>query len=120
LAGNIPLVGFHDILSVLISGFRVQVKPSSDDAGLTAFVLNKLMEIAPAFQDRIQVVEKLTDYDLIIATGSNNSARYFEYYFGRKPHIIRKNRNSVAVLSGAETSGELLRLGHDILDFFGL
>jgi len=120
LAGNIPLVGFHDILCVLIAGFTAQIKVSSDDAGLTPFVLHKLIEIEPAFADKIQLVERLTDFDLVIATGSNNSARYFDYYFGQKPHIIRKNRNSIAILNGNETAADLTALGHDIFDYFGL
>lgn len=120
LAGNLPLVGFHDILSCLIMGFRVQVKLSSDDAGLTPFVVSQLIRICPSFKDKIQEVDKLTNYDLVIATGSNNSARYFEYYFGKKPHIIRKNRNAVAVLTGQETPQELTALGSDIFDYFGL
>ncbi|MBP3944037.1 acyl-CoA reductase [Sphingobacteriaceae bacterium WQ 2009] len=120
LAGNIPLVGFHDILSVLIAGFSVQIKVSSDDAGLTSFVLQTLIAIEPAFQEKIHIVDRLAGFDLVIATGSNNSARYFEHYFSKKPHIIRKNRNSAAVLTGAETPEELLALGHDIFDYFGL
>jgi len=120
LAGNLPLVGFHDILCVLITGFKAQIKASSDDAGLTKFVLDKLVEIEPAFADRFAIVDILKDFDLVIATGSNNSARYFEHYFGKKPHIIRKNRNSIAVLSGEETEEQLKSLGHDIFDFFGL
>ena len=120
LAGNLPLVGFHDILCTLIMGFSAQIKPSSDDAGLTKYVLDKLTEIEPKFSHKIHWVEKLADYDLVIATGSNNSARYFEYYFGKKPHIIRKNRNSLAVLTGAETKGDLSCLGNDIFDYFGL
>ncbi len=120
LAGNIPLVGFHDILCVLISGFNVQIKPSSDDAGLTAWLLQTLIDIEPAFAAKIKIVERLEAHDLIIATGSNNSARYFDYYFGKKPHIIRKNRNSVAVITGNETVEELAQLGHDIFDYFGL
>lgn len=120
LAGNIPLVGFHDILSSLILGFNVQIKPASDDAGLTKFVLDELIAFDESFRKKISFVERLNDYDLIIATGSNNSARYFEYYFGSKPHIIRKNRNSVAILHGKESSEQLQLLGHDILAFFGL
>jgi len=120
LAGNLPLVGFHDILCTLVLGFTAKIKVSSDDAGLTEYVLHQLVQIEPAFQEQIQVVEKLGDYDLTIATGSNNSARYFEYYFGKKPHIIRKNRNSIAVLTGMETNEELARLGNDIFDYFGL
>lgn len=120
LAGNIPLVGFHDVLSTLILGFTAQIKLSSDDAGLSTIVLNKLLEIEPRFKNQIQIVEKLADFDLVIATGSNNTARYFEYYFGKKPHIIRKNRNSIAVLTGKESKTQLAKLGDDIFDYFGL
>ena len=120
LAGNLPLVGFHDILCVLITGFSAQIKTSSDDAGLTTFILNELIRIEPQFKNKISFVDRLSNYDLIIATGSNNSARYFEYYFGKKPNIIRKNRNSLAVLTGKETQNDLLNLGHDIFDYFGL
>lgn len=120
LAGNIPLVGFHDILSALLLGFHVQIKPSSDDAGLTKFVLDELVAFDETFKNKISLVERLGSYDIIIATGSNNSARYFEYYFGSKPHIIRKNRNSIAVLHGRESLEQLHLLGHDILAFFGL
>src|SRR5690606_14915371 len=108
------------ILGSLIMGVTAKIKPSSDDAGLTGVILNKLIQIEPAFQKYIQLVEKLADYDLIIATGSNNSARYFEYYFGKKPNIIRKNRNSVAILTGKENKEELAQLGNDIFDYFGL
>ncbi|EEI90287.1 Acyl-CoA reductase (LuxC) [Sphingobacterium spiritivorum ATCC 33300] len=120
LAGNIPLVGFNDILCVLIAGFKAQIKVSSDDAGLTSAVLQLLITIEPRFSDAIHIAERLSDFDLVIATGSDNSSRYFEYYFGKKPHIIRKNRNSVAVISGSETKEQLEGLGHDIFDYFGL
>ncbi len=120
LAGNIPLVGFHDILSVLLAGYRATIKVSSDDAGLTKFVVDALVALAPAFADRVTIVDRLTNYDMIIATGSDNSSRYFEHYFGQKPHIIRKNRNSVAVLHGGESAEELHALGYDIFDYFGL
>jgi hypothetical protein len=120
LAGNIPLVGFHDVLSTLILGFTAQIKLSSDDAGLSTIILNKLVEIEPRFENQIQIVERLANFDLVIATGSNNTARYFEYYFGKKPHIIRKNRNSIAVLTGEESSEQLSKLGDDIFDYFGL
>ncbi len=120
LAGNIPLVGWHDILCVLISGFRAQVKLSSVDSHLTRHLLGKLIEFEPAFAGRVSEVERLQDFDLVIATGSDNSSRYFEYYFGKKPHIIRKNRNSVAVLDGNETLEDLQALGHDMFDYFGL
>lgn len=120
LAGNLPLVGFHDILCCLIMGFNVQIKASSDDAGLTEWVIKKLIEIEPIFSQKVNIVDKLADFDLVIATGSNNSARYFEYYFGQKPNIIRKNRNSVAVLTGEEGEHQLAALGDDIFDYFGL
>ena len=120
LAGNLPLVGFHDIMTVLLAGFVAKIKVSSDDAGLTKYILDKLLSIDPDFKDKVLFVEKLENYDLVIATGSNNSARYFEYYFGKKPHIIRKNRNSLSVLTGHESDQELKGLGHDIFDFFGL
>lgn len=120
LAGNIPLVGWHDIVCVLAAGFRAQVKFSSADTHLTKHLLHKLIELEPALADRIAIVERLQGFDLVIATGSNNSARYFEHYFGGKPHIIRKNRNSVAVLDGSESPAELRALGHDVFDYFGL
>ncbi|WP_257670635.1 acyl-CoA reductase [Parapedobacter tibetensis] len=120
MAGNIPLVGFHDILCVLGAGFNVLVKPSSDDLKLTTHLLDKLQEIAPSFSHKITIAERLSDFDLVIATGNDNSARYFSYYFGNKPHIIRKNRNSAAVLTGKESKDELQQLGNDIFDYFGL
>ena len=119
-AGNIPLVGFHDIICVLISGFKLQVKVSSNDAGLTALVLNTLLEIQPAFREKIEIADQLKDFDLVIATGSNNSSRYFDYYFGKKPHIIRKNRNALAVLTGEESPSEIRELAKDIFTYFGL
>ncbi|MGK6353230.1 acyl-CoA reductase [Parapedobacter sp. DT-150] len=120
LAGNIPLVGFHDILCVLSAGFSVQIKPSADDPKLTAHLLAKLLEFEPRFTSKIRITDRLKDFDLVIATGSDNSARYFTYYFGNKPHIIRKNRNSAAVLTGKESPAELTQLGHDVFDYFGL
>jgi len=120
LAGNLPLVGFHDILSCLIMGYNTKIKVSSDDAGLTTYVLQKLIDIEPLFSQKIHLVERLQDFDLVIATGSNNSARYFEYYFGKKPNIIRKNRNSIAIIHGNESKEQLEELGKDIFDFYGL
>ncbi len=120
LAGNLPLVGFHDIMTVLLAGFKAKVKASSEDAGLTKFIIDHLIKIEPLFNDRISFVEKLDNFDLVIATGSNNSARYFEYYFGNKPNIIRKNRNSLSVLTGKESKEQIENLGHDIFDYFGL
>ncbi|WP_276348152.1 acyl-CoA reductase [Daejeonella sp. JGW-45] len=120
LAGNIPLVGFHDILCVIATGNKALVKLSSQDKVLIPYIINKLVEIEPGFNDKVEFIEKLTGFDAVIATGSNNTSRYFEYYFNRVPHIIRKNRNSVAILKGDESAEELLGLGHDIFDYFGL
>jgi hypothetical protein len=120
MAGNIPAVGFHDALCVLISGHILMAKPSSDDQILIQAMLNKLVEIEPELADSIRFVERLNDSDAYIATGSDNTARYFHYYFANKPHIIRKNRTSVAVLTGNETTEELRALGSDVLQYFGL
>ncbi|HAT76413.1 MAG TPA: acyl-CoA reductase [Flavobacterium sp.] len=121
LAGNIPLVGFHDFLSVLVSGHNVLVKTSSNDQFLLPFLAKYIIAIEPEFADKITFVEgKLENFDAVIATGSNNTARYFNYYFRDKPSIIRKNRNSVAVLNGKETKEQLEALGEDIFRYFGL
>jgi hypothetical protein len=120
-AGNIPLVGFHDFISVLITGNNVIVKTSSNDQYLLPFIAEYLIYIEPDMLHKIQFKkDQLSDFDAVIATGSNNTARYFEYYFKNKPSIIRKNRNSVAVLNGDETKAELKLLGEDIFRYFGL
>ncbi len=121
LAGNIPLVGFHDFLSVLISGHKVLIKTSSNDQKLLPFLSNYLISLNPELKDVITFTdEKLTNFDAIIATGNDNSARYFNFYFKDKPSIIRKNRNSVAVLTGNESQEQLIALGSDIFTYFGL
>ncbi|MGF1923790.1 MAG: acyl-CoA reductase [Bacteroidia bacterium] len=120
LAGNIPLVGFHDVLCVLSTGNIALIKMSSSDNKLLPAVLDQLVMIEPAIGPHISYVERLKDFDAIIATGSTNSSRYFDYYFGKVPNIIRKNRNSVAVLGGDETTEQIEKLGHDIFDYFGL
>ena len=121
LAGNIPLVGFHDFLSVLISGHQVVVKTSSNDQHLLPFLANYLIAVEPNLKNKITFIDgKLENFDAVIATGSNNTARYFEYYFKDKPSIIRKSRNSVAVLNGQETTPQLIALGDDIFRYFGL
>ncbi len=121
LAGNIPLVGFHDFISVIISGHKVLVKTSSNDQYLLPFLAKYIISINPELSSFITFVEgKLENFDAVIATGSNNTARYFEYYFKDKPSIIRKNRNSVAVLNGLENKDELTALGEDIFRYFGL
>lgn len=120
LAGNIPLVGFHDILCVLAAGHTALIKLSSQDKHLTPHILSKLVEMEPSFGRQIRYTERLENFDAVIATGSNNTSRYFEYYFKNVPHIIRKNRNSVAILTGDESAEELRCLGNDIFDYYGL
>ena len=120
MAGNIPLVGFHDMLSVLISGHHALIKTSSDDPHLVKYVVEELLKIEPRFADYISFADLLKEADAIIATGSDNTARYFEYYFASRPHIIRKNRSSIAILTGNETKEELQRIGQDIFQYYGL
>lgn len=121
MAGNIPAVGFHDLLCVLLSGHNILIKLSSDDGLLIPFLISQLISYEPSFKEKVQFTEgKLKGFDAVIATGSDNSARYFKQYFDKYPHIIRRNRSSVAILSGKETKQDLEKLGHDIFDFFGL
>jgi hypothetical protein len=119
-AGNIPFVGFHDFMSVLLSGHIYVGKNASDDSVLLPYIASLLCEIEPRLKTRIQFTDKLTSPDAVIATGSNNTSRYFEYYFSKYPNIIRKNRNAVAVLTGKESKEELKALGNDIFQYFGL
>lgn len=120
MAGNIPLAGFHDLLSILISNHHLVMKSSSQDNVLMDFVIKNLKIIEPEFEKKIKVVEWLNDVDAFIGTGSDNSAKYFRYYFGKKPHIIRQNRTSVAVITGGESEQELNDLGKDIFTYYGL
>ena len=121
MAGNIPLVGFHDLLCVLITGNRLQAKLSTKDEPLMRAAVETLISIEPGFKDYIQLTaDKLSGFDIVIATGSNNTSRYFEYYFRNIPSVIRGNRNSIAILDGTETSDELTLLGDDIFTYFGL
>jgi hypothetical protein len=121
MAGNIPLAGFHDLLSVLITGNCLMAKTSSKDSDLILFIKDIICEIDYRFREMISFSEgPLSGFDTVIATGSNNSSRYFEYYFGKYPNIIRKNRNSIAILDGGETGSELEALGTDVFSYFGL
>ncbi len=120
MAGNIPMAGFHDFLSVLLSGNRLHAKLSSSDKYLIPFIAKILFSFAPEIKDQFVIADQLKDVDAVIATGSNNTSRYFEYYFGKIPHIFRKNRNSVAVLSGKENEFDFLLYGRDIFSYFGL
>ena len=120
-ASNIPLVGFHDIISILIGGHHLMLKTSSDDRVLTRHLLNTLVQVESEFENKITWVdERLMDFDAVICTGSDNSSRYFEYYFKKYPCIIRKNRNSIAVLTGNESKQDLKNLGKDIFQYHGL
>jgi len=117
MAGNIPLVGFHDFICVFLAGHNSIIKLSSNDKYLIPFLLN----LVKFPSDRVVYLDgMLKDYDAVIATGSDNTSRYFEYYFKNKQSIIRKNRNSIAILDGNETDEELKSLSHDILTYFGL
>ena len=121
MAGNLPLVGLHDLLCVLVSGHKAIVKLSSNDCVLLPYLITQMKTFAPEWTEAVTFTDdKVTEYDAVIATGSDNTARYFEYYFGKKPHIIRKNRHSVAVLTGKETPEELFALGKDIFLYYGL
>ncbi|MDR1758561.1 MAG: hypothetical protein LBR51_06360 [Bacteroidales bacterium] len=119
-AGNIPLAGFHDFFAVLVTGHRYLGKLSRNDCYLLPKIADMLVKIAPTLAQQIDFTDRLTHFDAVIATGSNNSARYFEYYFGKYPHITRKSRNSVAVLTGKESQSELEGLFLDTFLYFGL
>jgi acyl-CoA reductase LuxC len=121
MAGNIPLVGFHDFLSVIISGNFINAKLSGDDNKLLPAIAEILIGINKGFEPMIRFIDgKMENIDAIIATGSNNTSRYFEYYFGKYPNIIRKNRNSVGVITGNESDEELSKLSQDIFMYYGL
>lgn len=120
MAGNIPMVGFHDLMTVLISGNKACIKLSSSDSILMNWVFDQLIDIEPEFKSFISVEEMLKEKDAYIATGSDNSARYFNYYFGKYPSVIRQNRTSIAILSGEESTEDLKNLGEDIFKYFGL
>ena len=120
MAGNIPLVGFHDFLCVLIAGHSILIKTSSKDNALIRFIIQELIRVEPRFEDKIEIAERMKNFEAIIATGSDNTSRYFEYYFSKYPHIIRKNRTSVAIIHGDETPEQISALGTDIFSYFGL
>jgi hypothetical protein len=118
MAGNIPAVGFHDMMTIVLSGHACVAKLSTQDSYLMTTLIEKLLEINPNLE--IRIADKLNEVDALIATGSDNSARYFEYYFKSKPNIIRKNRTSIGILNGNEQDEDFLNLGNDITDYFGL
>jgi hypothetical protein len=120
MAGNIPLVGFHDLLSTLIAGHTAIVKRSSKDQVLMDFIIKSLIHIDPKFEAQILVQEQLKNCDAYIATGGNTAGNYFEYYFGKFPHIIRKNKTSIAILDGTETLAELAALADDCMLYYGM
>lgn len=121
MAGNLPLVGFHDFLCVLMSGNKIIAKLATEDQQLLPALVHILFEIEESFKEKIQISAGLIkDSEAVIATGSDNSTKYFEQYFGQKPHIFRKNRTSVAILDGTETKDDFQGLGTDIFQYFGL
>lgn len=120
LAGNIPLVGFHDVLSCFMAGHHCKIKLSDKDKLLIPMLISELERIDARTADYFSFVDKLTDYDAVIATGSNNSAVHFAYYFKNHKHIIRRNRNAIAIITGDESREDIIALGSDIFDYFGL
>ncbi|RZS98527.1 MULTISPECIES: acyl-CoA reductase [Cecembia] len=120
MAGNIPAVGFHDLLCVLIAGHHASVKLSSSDTVSIKWLMNKLFSIDSRFASMVKFEEMLKGKDAYIATGSDNSARYFNYYFGKYPHIIRKNRTSIAILDGKESPEDYKELAKDVFQYFGM
>jgi len=120
MAGNIPAVGVHDFISVFVSGHKALIKCSDKDKVLISFLLNKLEELSPGAATYFEIIERLQVADAVIATGSDNSSRYFEYYFSKMPSIIRGNRNSIAILNGKENAADLALLAEDIFRYFGL
>jgi hypothetical protein len=119
MAGNLPLVGFHDFLCAYIPGHNVKIKLSGKDDILFPYIYERLSEIDLSLKSKVSVIDRLEGFDAVIATGSNNTNRYFEYYFRKYPKILRKNRNSIAILTGQETGIELLGLADDIFMYFG-
>lgn len=120
MAGNIPLVGFHDFLSVLIAGHHVVVKMSSQDEILMSAIIEELLTVTPELKPYVAIQAQLKNIEAVIATGSDNSSRYFEYYFSKMPHVIRKNRTSVAIITGNETAQDFDQLWSDVYQYFGM
>ncbi len=120
LAGNIPLVGIHDLICTFLSGHISQIKLSSKDEVLYHYILNYLKDLEPEIANYFQITERLSNFDAIIATGSNNSGRYFEQYFAKYPNIIRKNRNGLVVITGKESEEEITAIGKDVFTFYGM
>ena len=121
MAGNVPIVGFHDLMCSLILGFKCTVKLSSDDKILIPLIVKFIQSRFDGFKEKVFFENNiLKNFDAVIATGSNNSHKYFEYYFGKYPNLLRKTRHSVAVLNGNESDSELAMLSNDVFDYFGL
>ena len=120
MAGNIPLVGFHDLISVLLSGHRAMIKMSERDRVLMQFVVDTLIGLDASYSERILTVDRLKNFDAVIATGSNSTANYFDKYFATYPHIIRRNRHAVALIRKSDMTDELKAIGKDIFSYFGM
>jgi len=119
-AGNIPLVGMHDLMCIFLSGHHAMIKLSDKDTILPTYLIHKMLGLNQEIRNSIQIVDRLENYDAVIATGSDTTGKYFEQYFGKVPHIIRKNRNGVAVIAESDTLESLQNIGHDLFDYFGL
>jgi hypothetical protein len=120
LAGNIPLVGFHDILCVLMSGHKALIKTSREDDFLIKLIMDWVTQVEPGLSDSFSFTDRMKDFDAVIATGSDNTARYFDYYFGKYPNIIRKNRTSIAIIDKEITQQDFVLLAGDVFEYFGL
>ncbi|MBT8232216.1 MAG: acyl-CoA reductase [Saprospiraceae bacterium] len=120
LAGNIPLVGFHDVLSVLLTGHNALIKYSEKDKVLTSYLIEQLIKKSPEFESRIKSVERLKSFDALIATGNNTTGAHFEKYFSHVPNIIRKNRHAVGVIFKDDSVASLKPIGEDVFAYFGL
>ncbi len=120
MAGNLPLVGFHDLFCILMSGHQAVVKLSDKDAYLLPWMMELWSKVLPSVSSAVSYTKRLENFDAVIATGSNNSSRYFDFYFKKYPHILRRNRNGVAVLNGSESLDDLQNLSADIFQYFGL
>ncbi len=120
LAGNIPLVGFHDIMTVFITGNVALIKLSERDTILPKYIINELIKIESTVKDQFLYLDRLENYDAVIATGSNTTGKYFEKYFSKVPHIIRRNRNAIAVVHQDSTLEDMELLSRDMLSYFGL
>ncbi len=119
-AGNVPLVGFHDVMTALLCGHIAWVRASHQDRVLLEWVLQQWVELLPALAQRIAFVQAMERVDFLLATGSNNTARHLHAQHTHIPRLIRHNRFSVALLDGSESDAQLQSLNDDIFLYNGL